>query len=251
MLFERFPTVYEAHGYFHSTLTPPLVVAIFLGIFWKRFTPAAVISSFLGGVTLMILGGNYPAILIAPFDHGIQMDPVHPYTYIRALYNLVVCSFVAVGITYLTPWLKNTVLKIKEKQNDAFVFKSFTILAAIIFVGLVFSSSFFYLHPDSILEISIMLFFALLMTVLVALVSTYYIKYDEYKHIEGLTAWSIKKAKEMFKGRPLNEEEGEIIKVKLKEIDKSDDKVYFSRQDMQRMKAQPGDLVYYFSFFLI
>ncbi len=244
LLFERFPTVYEAHGYFHSTLTPPLVVAIFLGIFWKRFTPAAVISSFLGGVTLMILGGNYPAILIAPFDHGIQMDPVHPYTYIRALYNLVVCSFVAVGITFLTPWLKNTVTKIKEKQNDAFVFKSFTVLAAIIFVGLVFSSSFFYLHPDSILEISIMLFFALLMTVLVALVSTYYIKYDEYKHTEGLTAWSIKKAKEMFKGRPLNEEEGEIIKVKLKEIDKSDDKVYFSRQDMQRMKAQPGDLVY-------
>ena len=51
LLFERFPTVYEAHGYFHSTLTPPLVVAIFLGIFWKRFTPAAVISSFLGGIT--------------------------------------------------------------------------------------------------------------------------------------------------------------------------------------------------------
>ena len=30
LAFKNFPTVYEAHGYFHSTLTPPLVVAIFL-----------------------------------------------------------------------------------------------------------------------------------------------------------------------------------------------------------------------------
>ena len=65
--FNRFPTVYEAHGYFHSTLTPPLVVAIFLGVFWKKFTPAAVITTFLGGVALMLLGAQYPGVLIAPF----------------------------------------------------------------------------------------------------------------------------------------------------------------------------------------
>ena len=53
LAFIQFPTVYEAHGYFHSTLTPPLVVAIFLGVFWKRFTPAGVITTFLGGVVLM------------------------------------------------------------------------------------------------------------------------------------------------------------------------------------------------------
>ncbi len=244
LLFERFPTVYEAHGYFHSTLTPPLVVAIFLGIFWKKFTPAAVISSLLGGITLMILGANYPAILIAPFDHGIKMDPVHPYTYIRALYNLVVCGVVAVAITYLTPWLKNTVSKLKEQQNAAFIFRSFTIISGIIFVGLIFSSSFFYLHPDSVMEISIMIFAAFMMTLMVALSATYYIKYDEYKQTEGLTAWSIKKAKEMFKGRPLNEADGETIKVKLKLIPETADKVYFSRQDMKKMNANPGDLVY-------
>ena len=55
LAFIQFPTVYEAHGYFHSTLTPPLVVAIFLGVFWKRFTPAGVITTFLGGVVLMLL----------------------------------------------------------------------------------------------------------------------------------------------------------------------------------------------------
>jgi len=36
LAFKNFPTVYEAHGFFHSTLTPPLVVAIFFGIFWKN-----------------------------------------------------------------------------------------------------------------------------------------------------------------------------------------------------------------------
>nr|MCU0345027.1 sodium:solute symporter family protein [Ignavibacterium sp.] len=58
--FSAFPTVYEAHGYFHSTLTPPLVVGIFFGIFWRRFTNTAVISTFIGGVALMVLGMHYP-----------------------------------------------------------------------------------------------------------------------------------------------------------------------------------------------
>lgn len=244
LLFERFPTVYEAHGYFHSTLTPPLVVAIFLGLFWKRFTPAAVISSFLGGITLMIMGANYPAILIAPFDHGIHMDPVHPYSYIRALYNLLVCAGVGVIITFLTGWINNTVTKIKAGNSHELIFKFISIIAGIIFVGLIFSSSVFTLHPDSVFEIILMLIFAIIMTIFVALATTYYVKYDEQKQTEGLTAWSIQKAKEMFKGSPLNEAEGEQVKVKLKIVSDIDDKVYFSRQDMEKMKALPGDLVY-------
>mgnify|MGYP007000308391 CR=1 len=47
--FNSFDSIYEAHGWFHSTFTPPLVVGVFLGIFWKRFTTAAVIATFLGG----------------------------------------------------------------------------------------------------------------------------------------------------------------------------------------------------------
>jgi SSS family solute:Na+ symporter len=62
LAFKNFPTVYEAHGYFHSTLTPPLVVAIFLGVFWKRFSPAGVITTFIGGVALMLIGARYPDI---------------------------------------------------------------------------------------------------------------------------------------------------------------------------------------------
>jgi SSS family solute:Na+ symporter len=117
LAFKNFPTVYEAHGYFHSTLTPPLVVGIFLGVFWKRFTPAAVITTFVGGVALMILGARYPGILIAPFDHGIEMNPDHPYSYIRALYNTLVCSGAAVVVTLTTEWQRKLITAIREKQN--------------------------------------------------------------------------------------------------------------------------------------
>ena len=141
LAFKNFPTVYEAHGFFHSTLTPPLVVAIFLGIFWRKFTPAAVISTFLGGVTLMILGANYPGILIAPFDHGIEMNPDHPYSYIRALYNLVVCALVAVAVTLTTARQKRFIEVIKQRGNHRSVMISLSIIAGVIFGILVSSSS--------------------------------------------------------------------------------------------------------------
>ena len=244
LIFEGFPTVYEAHGFFHSTLTPPLVVAVFLGIFWKRFTPAAVIASFLGGVTLMIMGANHPHILIAPFAQGIEMHKVHPYTYIRALYNLVVCGVVAISVVYANPWLKNTVARLKAKENHKQVFTVITVIAGIIFVGLIFSSSIIEIHPDSYIEIIIMLLLAAVLVVLVALAVTYYVKYDEEKQTKGLTAWSIKAAKEFFKGGKINDREGEKVKIKWKVKEGVDDIVHFSKNDMEKMQADPGDLVY-------
>ena len=244
LIFEGFPTVYEAHGFFHSTLTPPLVVAVFLGVFWKRFTPAAVIASFLGGVTLMIMGANHPHILIAPFAQGIEMDKVHPYTYIRALYNLVVCGVVAIAIVYANPWLKNTVAKLKAKTNHKQIFTIITALAGILFVGLIFSSSIMEIHPDSYPEIIIMLLFAAILVILVALAVTFYVKYDEETQTKGLTAWSIKAAKEYFKGGKLNEREGEKVKIKWKIKEGNDDIVNFSKNDLNKMQADPGDLVY-------
>lgn len=244
LLFEGFPTVYEAHGFFHSTLTPPLVVAVFLGIFWKRFTPAAVIASFLGGVTLMVMGANHPHILIAPFSHGIEMHKVHPYTYIRALYNLVACGIVAVSITYANPWLKNTVAKLKAKESHKQIFMVISILAGIFFAGLIFSSSIITLHPDSYPEIIIMLLLAAVLVILVALSVTYYVKYDEEAKTKGLTAWSVKAAKEFFKGGKINDREGKKIKIKWKLKEGDEDIVYFSKNDMDKMQADVGDLVY-------
>jgi SSS family solute:Na+ symporter len=233
LAFKGFPTVYEAHGYFHSTLTPPLVVAIFLGIFWKKFTPAAVITSFVGGVALMILGLHDPN-LITPFAHGIKMNPEHPYSYIRALYNLIVCSSVAVLTTYTTNIQKQIVAKIKRKENHKQIIYALTGLAALLFVLLVINVGAFAIQFIAII----------VMVASVAIVTTYLVKYDEEKQTEGLTVWSLAKAKEMFKGGKINDAEGETIKVnwKLKEGDEYT--ANFSKNDMEKMKANVGDLVY-------
>ncbi len=100
-IFNSFATIYEAHAWFHSTFTPPLIVAVFLGIFWKRFTSAAVIATFTVGAGLMILGQIFPQ-LISPFAHGIEMQAGRSYIYIGALYNIIVCALVGITVSFMT-----------------------------------------------------------------------------------------------------------------------------------------------------
>ena len=89
-----------------------------------------------------------------------------------------------------------------------------------------------------------MLVLALVMSGLVAISTTYFVKYDEVAQTTGLTAWSISKAKEMFKGKKINDDDGEKAKVHWKLIPGDDDIVNFSTTDMEKMKANVGDLVY-------
>ncbi len=243
LAFKNFPTVYEAHGYFHSTLTPPLVIAIFLGIFWRKFTPAAVIASFVGGVALMIIGATYPGILIAPFDHGIEMNQSHPYSYIRALYNLFVCGLVAVTITYTTKWQRNTIETLKAKANHKNIMAGLTAASVVMFLVVVSGIS-MGIGQDNILGIWLLVLLTFVMIFLVALSVTYYVKYDEHTNTDGLTVWSITKAKELFKGGKLNEKEGKKVSVKFKMKEGEDDTINFSQKDMQTMAAEVGDLVY-------
>jgi SSS family solute:Na+ symporter len=232
--FESFPTVYEAHGYFHSTLTPPLVVAIFLGVFWKKFTNAAVVATFIVGVALMILGMYYPRPLIEVFAHGTEYDPQHPYTYIGALYNLFVCVFVGVLTTVtrnqqkkLTDWIKTT-------PNHKSLMSAITFISGGIFVIILFNLA----------SLPVLMLLAAIMLVLIVISSNYYSKYSEKTHTDGLTVWSLAKAKEMFKGSKVNDRDGEIIKVNWKLKESTDDLMYFSKNDMAKMAADPGDLVY-------
>ena len=123
--FNSFDSIYEAHGWFHSTFTPPLVVGVFLGIFWKRFTSQAVIATFLGGAFLMILGQFYPQ-LISPFDHGIELRPDRGYSYIGALYNIFVCAAVGVIVSLFTKSdssQKLVGLTVYDVQNLKSIFK--------------------------------------------------------------------------------------------------------------------------------
>ena len=233
LAFKSFPTVYEAHGYFHSTLTPPLVIAIFLGIFWKKFTPAAVIASFVGGVALMILGLHDPNV-ITPFAQGIEMNPDHPYSYIRALYNLVVCGSVALLVTFATGQQKKIVANIRSKSNAKEIIYSLIGVSVLIFILILFDVG--------IIELQFV--GAVVLSFLVAIATTYLVDYDDEIQTNGLTVWSLSKTKEMFKGSKLNEREGEIIDVdwRLKEGD--GDIANFSKNDMTKMSADVGDLVY-------
>ncbi|MDC0480490.1 sodium:solute symporter family protein, partial [Candidatus Marinimicrobia bacterium] len=171
IFFENFPTLYEAHGFFHSTMTPPLVVAIFLGIFWKRYSTPAAIATFLGGAILMWIGNKYPQIFISPFDHGIEFNPERPYTYIRALYNTLVCAGSGVIVGLLTT-------------------------------------------PPS------------------------------EEKMEGLTVWSLDKAREFFKGSAPNDRPGVSVKVKWDIKEGDENIVCFSIDDMDSMAADVGDMVY-------
>ena len=168
--FNSFESIYEAHGWFHSTFTPPLVVAVFLGIFWKRFTTPAVIATFTVGAFLMILG-QFKHELIAPFSHGIELRPGKGYSYIGALYNIFVCASVGVVVSLLT----------KPPSKDK---------------------------------------------------------------VDGLTVYDVSKLKASFKGGEVNDAKGETVIVDWEISDIDDDSIRFSKNDMLKMKAEVGDLVY-------
>ena len=232
--FSKFPTVYEAHGYFHSTLTPPLVVAIFLGVFWKRFTNAAVIGTLAGGVALMVLGMYYPRPLIQIFDHGTAFDPKHPYTYIGALYNLFVCAMFAVLTTYTTGLQIRLRGRIRRHSRHFIIMYSFVIIAALIFIMILFNLA----------SLPILLGLSFVMVLLIVLASDYFIEYNEEQKTDGLTVWSMNKAKEYFKGGKINDREGDKIRVQWKLKEGEDDNIHFSMNDMKKMAAEVGDLVY-------
>ncbi len=237
--FNRFPTVYEAHGYFHSTLTPPLVVAIFFGVFWKKFTPAGVITTFLGGVALMLLGAKYPGVLIAPFDHGITLNPDHPYTYIRALYNILVCA----GVGMLTVWTgglhRKFVTWVRRLPNTNMIMAMMTSILSIIYTIVIVS---FFIDFGTMN--SILLLIVISIIVLPLVVNYYVVGYDIETHTKGLVASSIQDARRFFKGGEPNDAEGEKVLVHYKVIENEEDEIRFSKDDMQTMAANPGDLVY-------
>jgi solute:Na+ symporter, SSS family len=101
-LFSLFDELYEAHGFFQSTLTPPLVSAIFLAIFWRRYNTVGAVATLLGGSMMIFLGVQFPDQLVGPFDHGIPHESGKAYTYIGAFYNLVACFGIGIIATLLS-----------------------------------------------------------------------------------------------------------------------------------------------------
>ena len=106
-LFASFKSIYSAHGAFTAAVTPPLVVTLLLGVFWRRFTPAAAIATMIGGSALIFASILMPE-MITPFAHGVPMIEVDPdaflagknqYKFMRGFFGIVVCSIIGVAIS--------------------------------------------------------------------------------------------------------------------------------------------------------
>ncbi len=217
------------------------MIAIFFGAFWKKFTPAGLITTVLGGISLMLLGNRYPQELIGPLAHETPFDPVHPYTYMAALYNLIVCVTVAMVVTFAQHKLKLMVSHLKKNpQHKTIMFTMIVFSIIVILMDILVVIFKFDLGP-----LLLLFTLTLIMSACIAFITTFYVKYDPELQTAGLTIWSTHKAKEWFKGRKLNERGGENVKVDWKlNTDGNEDIINFSRKDIHKMAAGVGDLVY-------
>jgi len=108
-VFSMFDTIYEAHGAFTAAVTPPMIVALLLGVFWRRFTPAAAVATMVGGTIAVAASVVWPE-LITPFAHGVPMtEPgegllggAKSYKFMRALYGIVVSAAIGLTVTAIT-----------------------------------------------------------------------------------------------------------------------------------------------------
>ena len=108
-VFASFKTIYEAHGAFTAAVTPPLVVALLLSVFWRRFTKTAAVATLAGGMAAIVLSLFVPEV-IKPFAQGVPVGKagegllagMQQYKFMRALYGLAVSGGIAILVTLLT-----------------------------------------------------------------------------------------------------------------------------------------------------
>jgi len=111
-------TIYGAHSMFTAAVTPPVVVAILLGILWKRYTPAAALVTMVGGAALIGLSFIWSDALVGPFDFGMGPDS---YKFMRALFGLAAAAVLGVSVTCFTRPKAEAALKglVAGTQMDA------------------------------------------------------------------------------------------------------------------------------------
>ncbi|HHO53627.1 MAG TPA: sodium:solute symporter family protein [Deltaproteobacteria bacterium] len=108
-VFQQFDSIYEAHGAFTAAVTPPMVVALLMGVFWRRYTPAAAVATLAGGALAVAASIVFPE-LITPFAAGIDpgqageglLGGMKQHKYMRAAYGLAVSAGLGVIVTPLT-----------------------------------------------------------------------------------------------------------------------------------------------------
>ena len=101
-VFMGFHSIYLAHGTFTAAISPPIIVAVVLGVLWKRFSGRAAFITLLFGGLMMGISLAYP-VMIQPLAELHGMDPGTGYNYMRALYGFVLCTAIAVVFSLLLP----------------------------------------------------------------------------------------------------------------------------------------------------
>ena len=101
-VFQQFGSIYQAHAHFTATITPPLVVIIFLGVVWPRFSARAAFWTLLAGAAAMLVSLLAP-VIISPFAHGVS--PEFGYSYMRSFFGLVVSA--ALGLALGWRWRRD------------------------------------------------------------------------------------------------------------------------------------------------
>ncbi|MCP4867360.1 MAG: sodium/solute symporter [Proteobacteria bacterium] len=108
-VFNTFKSIYSAHGAFTAAVTPPLVVALLLAVFWRRYTATAATWTMAGGSLLIGASLFFPQ-MITPFAHGVPMRElgegifggVDSYKFMRAFFGLAVCFAIGITVTMFT-----------------------------------------------------------------------------------------------------------------------------------------------------
>jgi len=108
-IFNGFDSIYSAHGAFTAAVTPPMVVALLFGVFWRRYTTAAALATMIGGSVLIAASIVWPS-LVTPFAHGVPakevgdglLEGAKQYKFMRAFYGIAVSASIGVVVTYAT-----------------------------------------------------------------------------------------------------------------------------------------------------
>ncbi len=93
--------MYEVHGQFQAFVTPPIVAAVFLGAFWKRFNSAGAVAALIGGMAAIGLSKFFPD-LVRPFAHGVAPDEDGQFNYMTAFFGLMCSAVIGVAASLLT-----------------------------------------------------------------------------------------------------------------------------------------------------
>jgi solute:Na+ symporter, SSS family len=109
-VFESFGSIYSAHGAFTAAITPPLVITLLLGVFWRRFSNKAAIITMTVGLAIIFWSILQPEI-ITPFAHGVPMKEAKEgflagkdqYKFMRGFFGLTICLGIGLVTGYLFP----------------------------------------------------------------------------------------------------------------------------------------------------